>query len=53
MDKVIHDENDLSSIIKEIEHTEVDRQRDKFTKKYAFLAQNATYKSKTGLNDLF
>lgn len=38
LDKVIHDENDLHSIVKEIEHAEVDKIGDKFTKKYAFLA---------------
>ena len=53
LDKVIHDENDLHSIVKEIEHAEVDKIGDKFTKKYAFLAQSANYRSKTGLNDLF
>ena len=53
LDKVIHDENDLHSIVKEIEHAEVDKKSDKFTKKVAFIAQSATYRSKTGLNDLF
>ena len=51
LDKVIHDENDLQKIFREIENAEVIK-RDKFTKKFAFIAQSAEYSSYSGLNDL-
>ena len=38
LDKVIHGENEMSEIVKEIEDAEIDKNRDKFTKKFAFVA---------------
>ena len=38
LDRVIHDENEMNKIIKEIENAEFDKKRDKFTKKFAFVA---------------
>ena len=36
LDKVIHDENDLQRILREIENAQV-HERDNFTSKFAFL----------------
>ena len=52
LDKHILDENDLNKIIREIKNAKDDKRRDKFTKKYAFVVQSATYSDKTGLIDL-
>ena len=38
LDKYIYDENDIHSVLKQIENAENDMKRDKFTKKYAFVA---------------
>ena len=38
LDEVIHDENEMNKIVNEIENAEIDKNRDKFTKKFAFVA---------------
>ena len=52
LDKHILDENDLNKIIKELKNAEVDKKRDMFAKKYAFVVQSAAYSDNTGLIDL-
>ena len=52
LDEVIHDKNEMNKIVNEIENAEIDKNRDKFTKKYAFVVQSAIYRSESGLPDL-
>ena len=45
-------DGDFDRILKDIENAAVNQKKDKFTKKYGFIACNEFYRDKTGLPNL-
>ena len=52
VNKLIQDEDEFSKALDEIASAQTSTKKDKFTKKFAFVAFNEFYKSNTGLDDL-
>ena len=52
VNKQILRDGDFDKILKDIENAALNQKKDRFVKKYGFVACNEFYKDKTGLPDL-